>query len=337
MEKSNTMNENIKISIVVPVYNLQDCIERCISSILSQTYKNLEILIVDDGSSDNSRNIISRIAKSDQRIIPIFKENGGVTSARLAGIKKATGDWIGFVDGDDEIESDMYEMLLNNAVKYGADISHCGYQMVFSDGRINYFHNSGCLVQQDKLTGLKDLLAGSLVEPGLCNKLFHKTLFHSLLHSGMMHTDIKINEDLLMNYILFSGSRLSVFEDVCKYHYIVRENSATRSKLNEHKIFDPIRVKKLILESCDKEIYDSASRAYISTCINVYNGLMLEKGGTYSVEEKKVWKLIMHHKKFILKLGIKQHLLADLILLFPIIYKPLYRLYVRYIQHNKYE
>lgn len=85
----------------------------------------------------------------------------------------------------------MYEILLNNAKKYNADISHCGYQMIFEDGRVNYFHNTGCLVQQDRTTGLKDLLDGSLVEPGLWNKLFHKNLFHSLLHSTVMNEKLE--------------------------------------------------------------------------------------------------------------------------------------------------
>ena len=173
------MNE--KISIIIPVYNLEKYIKRTAESVLKQTYTNIEVIIVDDGSSDESWKIIQKIADKDNRVIPIHQENGGVTSARLKGIRRSTGEWIGFVDGDDEIESDMYEILLNNAKRYNADISHCGYQMIFEDGRVNYFHNTGCLVQQDRTTGLKDLLDGSLVEPGLWNKLFHKNLFHSLL------------------------------------------------------------------------------------------------------------------------------------------------------------
>ena len=139
------MNE--KISIIIPVYNLEKYIKRTAESVLKQTYTNIEVIIVDDGSSDESWKIIQKIADKDNRVIPIHQENGGVTSARLKGVRRSTGEWIGFVDGDDEIESDMYEILLNNAKKYNADISHCGYQMIFEDGRVNYFHNTGCLVQ----------------------------------------------------------------------------------------------------------------------------------------------------------------------------------------------
>ena len=138
------MNQTL-ISVIVPVYNLEGELPRCLNSICAQTHQELEIIVVDDGSRDGSRAVIEDYARRDVRIKPIFKENGGVTSARLRGISKATGAWIGFIDGDDEIEPEMYERLLKNAEKYGADISHCGYQMVFSDGRVNHFHNSGII------------------------------------------------------------------------------------------------------------------------------------------------------------------------------------------------
>lgn len=330
------MSKDVKISIVVPVYNLEKYIERCVESILSQTYTNLEILIVDDGSIDNSYQIIKQLAEHDNRVVLISKENGGVTSARLSGIEKATGEWIGFVDGDDEIEEDMFEILLNNAITHNADISHCGYQMIFSDNRINYFYNTGIFIKQNKVTGLKDLLDGSQVEPGLCNKIFRKTLFKSLLQSEVMNTDIKINEDLLMNYILFAQSKLSVYEDVCKYHYIVRENSASRVKLNEHKIFDPIRVKKIIMDVSDRELLQSAQKAYLSTCINVYNGLVLENRNEYVAEKKQVRKLIMGRKGWISFLSKKQQLLAKLICNVPVLYPIIYGMYAKILLKNKY-
>lgn len=240
------MNEN-KISVIVPVYNIENYIEKTVESIRNQTYQNLEIILVNDGSSDNSGAVIDCIKEKDNRVKVIHKENCGVTSARITGTKEATGDWIGFVDGDDIIEPDMYQRLLENALKYSAQISHCGYQMVFPS-RVDYYYNTGRLVQQDKLTGLYDLLDGSFIEPGLCNKLFHKTLFHSLLHEGLIDLSIKNNEDLLMNYYLFKAAAASVFEDICPYHYILRKGSAATSKVNRNKLFDPIRVQMLILE-----------------------------------------------------------------------------------------
>lgn len=328
------MGDKLKISIIVPVYNLQDYIERCLKSILSQTYENLEVLLVDDGSTDNSREIINKIAEYDNRVIPIFKENGGVTSARLAGIARATGEWIGFVDGDDEIEPDMYEFLLDNALKHNADISHCGYQMVFEDGRVHYFHNTGRFVKQDNATGLKDLLDGSLVEPGLCNKLFHKNLFNSLLHSNMMPEDIRINEDLLMNFYLFSQSHLSVFEDRCKYHYIVRGSSASRQKMNNNKIYDPIRVKNIILSEIGEEVREDAQRAYIRTCVYTYCAL---KEKEYRKDKALVRKKIFAEKKLISLLPVQVRLMANMILYVPFLFSVCYPLYVKFIQARKYD
>ncbi|MGN8963158.1 glycosyltransferase family 2 protein [Bariatricus sp. HCP28S3_D3] len=238
---------NIKISIVIPAYNISQYINSCLKSILNQTWHNLEVIVVDDGSTDNTVMVVESCAAKDDRIKIIKKENGGVTSARLAGVVAATGEFIGFVDGDDIIEPDMYERLLRNAIEYSADISHCGYQMVFPN-RIDYYYNTGRLVKQDKQAGLRDLFEGSYIEPGLWNKLFHKTLFHRLLHDGIMDISIKNNEDLLMNYYLFKESSMSIYEDWCPYHYLVRKGSAANAKLNEHMLLDPIKTTKILLK-----------------------------------------------------------------------------------------
>ena len=130
-----------KISIIVPIYNIEKYLPRCLDSILAQTYKNLEVILVDDGSVDNSGMIADKYARNDQRINVIHQVNKGVSAARNAGLDLATGDYIGFVDGDDYIEKDMYERLLFNAIKYKADISHCGYQMVFPN-RVDYYYDT---------------------------------------------------------------------------------------------------------------------------------------------------------------------------------------------------
>lgn len=260
------MNEDL-ISVIVPAYNIQDYIENTIASICAQTYKNLEIILVDDGSRDNTPAIIDKIAAQDLRIVPIHKENGGVTSARLCGVQAARGRWIGFVDGDDYIEPDMYEILLSNAKKYEADISHCGYQMVFPS-RTDYYYNTGRLTEQDKQTGVKDLLEGRFVEPGLWNKLFRRELFEKLLQYNWMDTSIRNTEDLLMNFYLFREAGKSVFFDKCFYHYLLRKGSAATSVVNEHKLADPLKVleiiqKEVLMDSALKEIVDKRILEYL--------------------------------------------------------------------------
>lgn len=319
------------ISIIVPIYNVAAELPRCLDSILAQTHIPIEIIAVNDGSRDESGTILDSYAEKHSNIRVICKENGGVTSARLRGIQAASGEWIGFVDGDDEIESDMYERLLNNAQKYSADISHCGYQMVFTDGRVNYFHNTGVLEVHDKTKALQELLSGERIEPGLCNKLFHKTLFQG----WKMDEHIKINEDLLMNFHLFSVSNRSVFEDICPYHYIVRYSSASRQKLNSHKIYDPIRVKEIIRQTAPDNIRKDAQRAYVNTCINTYHAL-LGAGAAYLDDLRQVRSLLKREKSSLSLLGKKRAWMAFLIICAPLIYKPIYSFYCRFIQNSKY-
>lgn len=324
------------ISIIVPAYNVESAIGNTLNSILVQTYPDIEIIVIDDGSTDNTGSVIDTYASKYKQIIVLHTQNHGVTVARLMGVKHASGEWIGFVDGDDEIEPGMYELLFENAVKYKADISHCGYQMIFKDGRINYFHNTGCLVQQDRIDGLRELLDGSLIEPSLCNKLFHRRLFCSLLNTDVMDRNIKINEDLLMNYILFSESNKSVFQDTCLYHYFERSTSVTRKSLNPNKIFDPIRVKWIILNMNIENMNEATRKAFIGTCINVYNSLVLDKTEKFLQEKRKVWKLIHKYNEWFPLLSRKQQFLANFILHWPKAYIPIYRFYAKHFLKNKY-
>lgn len=243
------MIEGPKVSIIVPAYNVKDYIERTIESICKQTYKNIEIIIVDDGSTDGTKEVVEEILKKDTRISAYFKRNEGVTRARLYGVEKAHGDWIGFVDADDLISSDMYETLLSNALKYNADISHCGYKMVFPNREVLYYDTKN-FIEQDTAKGLKDLLEGNFVEPGLWNKLFKKELFKEL--TDKMDASIKNLEDLLMNFYLFEQSSKAIFFDKCLYFYMLRKNSATTGKTTLQKISDPLKVLKII----KAKIYD---------------------------------------------------------------------------------
>lgn len=320
-----------RISVIVPVYNVAGDLPRCLDSILAQTYPHIEIIAVDDGSPDNSGAILDSYADRHPNLRVIHQENGGVTFARLRGVEAASGQWIGFVDGDDEIEPEMYERLMGGAVKYGADISHCGYQMVFEDGRVHYFHNTGAVEQHDRVRAVRELLSGERIEPGLCNKLFRRDLFRG----WEMDESIRINEDLLMNYYLFSNAEVSVFDDWCPYHYIVRSASASRAKLNSHKIYDPIRVKEIICEAVPAVLREDARRAYVNTCISMYHTL-LSAGREYRDDLRKVRSLLVQEKDSFGLLGKKRALMARLIIGAPVVYKSVYGLYCRFLQKNVY-
>lgn len=331
------MQNDILISIIVPVYNLQNDLERCVFSILSQSYKNLEIILINDGSTDKSWNIIQKLAMSDKRIVPISKSNGGVTSARFAGLRIAKGEYIGFVDGDDEIEPDMYEFLLKNILHYNADISHCGYQMMFDDGRVNDFYNTGKIVLQDHLKGLKDLLKGDYIEPGLWNKLFSKKLFFNILKKDLIDLDIRVNEDLLMNYYLFSESKKSIYQDVCKYKYMAKGVEESTRFLDEHKIFDPIRVKNIIIDISPQELKMCAWAAYIKTCISIYNMLILKGINRYHDQSLIIKEKLLESKNWWMIVGKKQKVLIWMILYSGFIYVLIYRFYNKFFINSRYD
>ena len=235
------------LSIIVPAYNVEGYIEKTIESICRQTYQNIEIIIVDDGSTDGTREVINSLLGKDDRIKAFFKQNEGVTKARLYGVERANGEWIGFVDADDLISETMYETLLSNARVYKADVSHCGYKMVFPDKEILYY-GTGRLVEQDAKQGLVDLLEGAFIEPTLCNKLFNRKLFEGLAQK--MDPSITHLEDLLMNFYLFQQAQKSVYYDECLYQYVLRKNSAATSQLSLKKVSGPLKVFRTIQEEC---------------------------------------------------------------------------------------
>ena len=260
---------NAKISVVVPAYNIGGYLEGSVSSILDQSHSNLEIILVDDGSDDGTGRSADELLETDGRVIVVHKKNGGVTGARTDGIRAVTGDWIAFVDGDDCLEEDMFEILLDNALAHQADISHCGYQMVFPS-RVDFYYNTKKKVVQDHRQGLYDLLSGDFVEPGLWNKLIRADIVKSTVEKGLIDASIRINEDLLMNYYFFKASLRSVYYDICPYHYVLRKDSAATSAVSRHKLYDPVRVQKIILEDVgdDKTLSDIVYGRLIMFYIN---------------------------------------------------------------------
>lgn len=324
------MNEP-KISVIVPVYNIEKYIKNCLISIQNQTYKNIEVIVINDGSADGSLNVIYDTIQNDDRFVVINQKNTGVSLARRNGIEKATGEYIGFVDGDDTIEPYMFERLIANAMKFNADISHCGYLIVNQNNKTTPHYGTGKTAEQDNFCGVKDLLDGSFIEPGLCNKLFHRKLFGNIRYNES--DNIKNNEDLLLNFYLFSNSEKSVYEDFCPYHYIQHEGSASNSELNEHQLFDPLKVISIITENVieNKELYSIAYSRKIRQYINIStaeiknNPALKEKCRQTHIEFRKMLRQILLSDYCSVKLKI----MAVWVALSPYTYKVVHRL------HNK--
>ena len=278
------------ISVIVPIYNISSYIERCVESICSQTYSNLEIILINDGSSDESSKLCENLASNETRISLIHKKNMGASSARNTGIDIAQGTYIGFVDGDDSIEQDMYEILINNALKYCADISHCGCRIKFGNNS-QLRNGTGIFCLDSKLEGIKRLILGKDVEPSLCNKLYKS----SILNGVRLDERIHINEDFLLNYLLFKRSELSVFFDVCKYNYIKRNDSSLEFG---NDILNIIYVAKIVLDDCQSivELLPYAEHKYISAHISTLNTIIRTRKHT-----DKIMSIIDSIKKYTFK------------------------------------
>lgn len=325
------------ISIIVPVYNAGPYLARCLDSILSQSYSSLELVIVDDGSTDLSGTIADEYAATyDGKVKCLHQPNEGVTAARMNGVKIAAGEWVGFVDGDDEIEPDMYQRLMNNAVKYQADISHCGYQTIVNGGeRVHYFYNTGKVVEQDRITGLRDLLAGDFIEPGLWNKMFRKALFQRLFEENLLDYSVKINEDLMTNYCLFMQSNKSVFEDFCPYHYCSRPSSVSRSNYTANRVFDPVKVRFRILQTVEEELYDLMWSKYLSACCNAYQ--MIYDNQELRSEALELKTTVVHNMSKARCWGLKEQLKVNALMRFPNAYRKAYVMYKKIFKNNSYE
>lgn len=226
----------MKISVIVPVYNCAPYVERCIRSIMAQTYTDLEIICVDDGSSDNSGKILDSLAEEDSRIRVIHQKNAGVSAARNTGLDAASGELITFVDSDDALELDMYKTLLPYFDDPNVDIVHCGYKRVYLDGTSKDVNGTGKLVRQKRYEAAECLLAGRLFVGSLCNKLYRA----QLLWDTRFDISLAINEDVLGNAVLFRKANESVYLDVGKYLVYERNDSASSTTKLKKKISDSV-------------------------------------------------------------------------------------------------
>lgn len=215
----------MKVSIIVPVYNCEDYLERCLDSIKGQTLTDWECIVINDGSSDNSGAVLERYASKDSRFRVIHQENRGVSAARNAGLGAAAGEYVGFVDSDDWIESNMFSILYTEALDTGSDIVVCSVC-----GRSSGKHRE-VLSSKEALMMMFDPRSG--MEGFSVTRLIKR----SLLKSASYDESIRCYEDLIFFYHLFSSAEKICWYDVPLYHYDEsRSDSATASYLvNDNK------------------------------------------------------------------------------------------------------
>ena len=211
-----------KVSIIVPIYNTEAYLERCVDSLLAQTYPNLEIVLVDDGSTDCSPAICDRYATQDARVKAVHKPNGGLSSARNAGLDAASGEYIGFVDSDDYVSADMYRLLAERLDTSACDIANAMYVRVDEEGKTypsRVPHDSNEDVSSVSFVRELMLHTGDV---SVCTKLFRRELFF-----GVRFVEGKLNEDLLFMIEIFSRAKDVAFVGHVGYYYFVRSGSTS--------------------------------------------------------------------------------------------------------------
>lgn len=207
-----------KISIIVPVYNVERYLSECLNSILKQTFNNLEIICINDGSTDNSAAILAEFANKDKRITIIQTNNGGVSRARNLGLDIATGDYIGFIDSDDYALPEMYQQMVDLLERNEADVSICSFVNIR-----NQYQGSDMVMSPKQ--AIYNMNEGTFFMGHLHNKLYKKELWKDV----RLNQDIAICEDLLVNHYIFAKAGRIVFQNLPLYYYRPNENSACRN------------------------------------------------------------------------------------------------------------
>lgn len=233
---------NKKVSIIIPVYNSDKFLFKCLESVLNQTYTNIEVLVINDGSTDNSLDIINKIASGDKRVNVINKKNGGVSSARNLGLIYATGEYVGFVDSDDFIKKDMYHHMVLTMEKMNADIAECGFTRV--DSNYNELKNHRF---EDKLTKgkhecSKEFLSKTNTTNFVVNKLYKMSVINDFEFPAYSYS-----EDYFFNAKVFENCYKKVTTSECFYYYYTNEESAIYKPFTSLK-FDGIKAAEELLE-----------------------------------------------------------------------------------------
>ncbi len=288
----------MKISVIIPVYNIENYIEDCVQSIINQSYKDLEIILVDDGSSDNSPLICDELAKKDNRIKVIHKKNGGLSSARNAGIEIAKGEYFGFVDGDDIVNYQMYEFMINIAINEYADIVQCEYLKFLNiseivddiyDNKVTIFNN----LQAIKNLYRPEINVSSIVT---WSKIYKRDLFKDIRFPlGKLH------EDEFTTYKLFYKANKIAYTNRKLCYYRQTPNSIMNSNFNKNRldVLEALEERLDFINSNfnDSELKDLSLENYLNNCMNSYN---LYKNS--HPEDKETLKAIQNRVKIKLNL-----------------------------------
>jgi len=257
------------ISVIVPIYNVEKYLNRCVDSLINQTYNRLEIILVDDGSPDNCPAICDNYEKKDSRIRVIHKKNGGLSDARNAGMRVAAGEYIGFIDSDDYVSADFFETLLNTMLKENSDIVECSVVKFYEDNKFDNYKDDMAVKTCSAVESLSELISEGHFHRHVWNKLYKTRLVHDVPYAVG-----KLNEDEFWTYRIFGKAEKVTRINKTMYYYFQRKGSimgesyslrrldALEGKLNRQKYIDKSYPELSCLAKVD--LYGSCMFAYQS-------------------------------------------------------------------------
>ncbi|OKZ09784.1 glycosyltransferase [Bacteroides stercorirosoris] len=264
--------EKISVSIIVPVYQAESYLQKSVETITQQTLQNIEILLVNDGSTDNSPALCDELSRRDKRIRVIHQKNSGQSSARNTGIEAAQGEYIGFMDNDDFLYPKMCETLYKNAKNNDADISACSYITKDESGKTSHDKHNGKIYKYDNRQGVKELLTREILDIYVWTKIYRKEFLNK---ENIRFEEGRSEEDWLFNRLAYFAAKKSVMEDTPVYLYIERQNSTCRTfyKKNLKKYLDDVCYRMQLIENEVANKYPDlqfwAKRQTIKTCFRV--------------------------------------------------------------------
>lgn len=295
------------ISVIVPVYNAQRYVRACLNSLIGQTYQNLEILLINDGSTDESGEILEEYAKKDARIRCIHQSNGGVSAARNRGLDEATGEWISFIDSDDWLEPNTYETVMELADTHSVDAVSFGYSVDVP-------------MQDPKPRRLSARHYGKLGNAELMWSIYHGAVFcwdtvyrRELIKDVRYRTDIYRGEDTIYKIEALKNVKSLYSIDTPYYHYVQSEGSSARGRINARQLTG-VDAMHWMLEFADEnypELHDAGVRGYMNIMVELYYDMYCDgyrdadREAQILRETKKYFKEAMHSREIGRKMKMK--------------------------------
>lgn len=259
------------ISVIVPIYKVEDYLCRCVESIINQTYRNLEIILVDDGSPDNCPKMCDDYALKDNRIKVVHKENGGLSDARNAGMEVATGEYISFVDSDDYISLDFFESLYNTMCREKSDIVECSVVKFYEDNHFDKYSDDNKIISYSNQDALSGLISENPFKQHVWNKLYKADLVLDIPYAVG-----KLNEDEFWTYQIFGRAEKITRVNKTMYYYFQREGSIMGETYNLRRL-DALEGKynrQKYIEENYPELEKISKIDFYASCIFAYQSVL---------------------------------------------------------------